>query len=83
MDGLHGEGAGCDTAPMDLRTALAAALALLALGVFAGWRGARPPNPHRGPRMMPWRFIMVLCAAGVMILLGQAALLAGWSPPAR
>lgn len=66
---------------MDLRTTLSAAAAFLALGLFAGWRGARAPDPRKGPRMVPWRFIMVLCAAGVMILLGQAASLLGWAPP--
>jgi len=66
---------------MDLRATLAVAAALLALGLFAGWRGARPPNPHKGPRMIPWRFIMVLAAAGLMIALAQAASLAGLGPP--
>ena len=35
---------------------IAAALWTLA----AGWMGSRPPNPNRGPRMMPWRFLMLL-----------------------
>lgn len=39
------------------------------LTVFAGWRGARPPDLTRGPRMTPWRFIMVLGAAFAMLLL--------------
>jgi hypothetical protein len=46
---------------LPLTTAIAAAL--LAIGLFCGWRGARPPNPLKGPRMIPWRFIMVTCAA--------------------
>lgn len=50
---------------------------LLALGVFAGWRGARPPNPHKGPRLIPWRFIMVLAAAGVMLMTVHAVNLLG------
>ncbi len=59
---------------MDLTATIAACAGLLALAVFAGWRGALPPNPHRGPRMAPWRFIMLLSAAG---LLGALTWLAG------
>lgn len=46
-------------------TLLAAALALT---VFAGWRGARPWDPRRGVRMIPWRFIMLLSGAVILIL---------------
>ncbi len=46
-------------------TLLAAALALT---VFAGWRGARPWDPRRGVRMIPWRFIMLLSSAMILIL---------------
>ena len=35
----------------------------LAMMLFCGWRGARPPDPMKGPRMMPWRFIMIGAAA--------------------
>jgi len=59
---------------MDLTATISACAGLLALAVVAGWRGARPPNPHRGPRMVPWRFIMLLSAAG---LLGALTWLAG------
>ncbi len=41
----------------------------LALALFAGWRGARPPNPHRGPRMIPWRLIMVSAAALLLAMI--------------
>ena len=54
----------CDTASqMEMTLTLAAAAGLAGLAVFAGWRGARPPNPHKGPRLIPWRFLMVLAAA--------------------
>lgn len=45
----------------------------LALGAaFAGWRGARPPNPHRGPRLIPWRFLMVLMTAcAILAVVGR------------
>ncbi|MGV9005791.1 MAG: hypothetical protein ACOH1H_03535 [Brevundimonas sp.] len=42
--------------------------AALALTVFCGWRGARPWDPRGGVRMAPWRFIMLLSAASVVIL---------------
>lgn len=54
---------------MSLQTTLAIAAALLALTVFAGWRGARPSNPAKGPRMVPWRMIMLLSAACSMPML--------------
>jgi hypothetical protein len=53
---------------MSFSLTLAIAAVLLALMVLSGWLGARPPNPHRGPRMAPWRFIMLLCAAGVLLM---------------
>ena len=41
----------------------------LALGAFFGWRGARPPDFRKGPRMMPWRWLMLMCAAVELILI--------------
>lgn len=62
-------------------------LALLAVGifgtVFCGWRGARPTDIHKGPRMMPWRFLMLLCAALVMMLLIHLVALFGGGPQPR
>ena len=51
---------------MSLSLTLALAAGLLALAVFSGWRGARPANPKRGPRMIPWRMIMLLASAGLL-----------------
>ncbi len=31
-----------------------------ALTVLCGYMGQRPMNPHKGPRMLPWRFLMLL-----------------------
>ncbi len=42
------------------------------LAAFAGWRGARLPNPQRGPRMIPWRWIMLLAATGAFIAVMQS-----------
>jgi hypothetical protein len=62
---------------MDLTATLAAAAAAVALTVFAGWRGARPWDPRKGVRMMPWRWIMVLSAAAVLVLLIHVGALLG------
>ena len=43
---------------MTMPVTLALFAAFAALAVFAGWRGARPPNPLKGARMAPWRMIM-------------------------
>jgi hypothetical protein len=68
----------CDTAShMEMNLTLGLTAGLLALAVFAGWRGAQPPNPHKGPRLVPWRFIMLAAAAGLVPLLGHLAQLAG------
>ncbi len=72
IGGSHGAplpftAAACDTASqMELPLTLTLAGGFVAMAVFAGWRGARPPNPHRGPRLVPWRFLMLLAAVGVL-----------------
>jgi hypothetical protein len=56
-------------------TAILAACAL-ALTVLFGWLGARPANPLRGPRLVPWRFLMLLAfLVMVLALVHLAALL--------
>jgi hypothetical protein len=62
---------------MDLTLTLALIAAFAAITVFAGWRGARPPDFVRGPRMIPWRPIMVAGAAGAMMLMLHLANLLG------
>ena len=62
---------------MNLQLTLAIAAGLLGLAVFAGWRGARPPNPLKGPRMIPWRMIMLLSAAGLLPMLAHLLNLVG------
>lgn len=62
---------------MDMTLTLEIAAGLLALAVFAGWRGARPPNPHKGPRLMPWRFLMLAAAACILPLLVHIVTLLG------
>lgn len=69
---------------MSLPLTLALIVATVGLAVFAGWRGAQPSQPHRGVRMMPWRFIMVLSGAVVFLLVVHLAALLGMpQPPVR
>ena len=65
---------------MDLRLLVALGMGLAALSAFAGWRGARPPNPMKGPRLIPWRAIMVFAAAGAVIVLVQIEQAVGFAP---
>lgn len=65
-----------------MSTTLAITAAFTALAGFAGWRGARPPDLVKGPRMAPWRLIMLTAAAVVILLLVHLASLTGvYSPP--
>ena len=59
--------------PVTLGSALAGAL----LALLFGWLGARPPDLQRGPRMAPYRFLMVLAATAVVLMLVHAANLLG------
>jgi hypothetical protein len=68
---------------MDAGHLLALAAAFAALAVFAGWRGARPPNPMKGPRMIPWRLIMVTSAAAAILLFSLSEQAAGLRVPGR
>ena len=68
---------------MSLFVTLALAAAAVALAVFAGWRGALPSQPHRGVRMIPWRLVMVLSCALVLLLVVHLAALVGVLPPPR
>ncbi len=52
---------------------------LAALTLFAGWRGSLPPNFAKGPRMIPWRPLMVCFAAGVAVLGAHLAALLGFA----
>lgn len=62
---------------MSLSYTLALIIAAVALTVFAGWRGARPWDPRKGVRMIPWRVIMLLSATAVFILAIHLAALMG------
>ncbi len=62
---------------MSLTLTLALLVAALALAVFAGWRGSRPWDLRRGVRMIPWRFIMLLCGVAILVLVVHLGTLAG------
>ena len=64
---------------MSLQVTLALGAIFLATAVFSGWRGARPPNPHKGPRLMPWRPMMVLSAVGALMMIVHLVNLSGIS----
>ncbi|WP_309643545.1 hypothetical protein [Phenylobacterium sp.] len=54
---------------MTLNLTVALCVACMAIAAFAGWRGAKPPNFAKGPRLAPWRLIMVTCAALALFFL--------------
>lgn len=54
---------------MDAVLTLILLILAIAVVVFSGWRGSRPPDLTRGPRMVPWRFLMLAFAALAFLLL--------------
>ena len=66
-------------AAMSMTLTLSLLAGALIVGVFAGWRGARPSDFLR-PRMVPWRFIMLLAGALAFLLIIHVASLLGVSP---
>ena len=62
---------------MDWPVTLAAAAGLAGLTAAFGWAGSRPPDLRRGPRMAPYRFLMVLAATGLLLMLVHMLNLAG------
>ncbi len=68
---------------MTMTVTLSVMIAALATAAFAGWRGSRPPDLIRGPRMVPYRFLMVLASTVALFMLLHLMTLAGYSPPPR
>jgi lysylphosphatidylglycerol synthetase-like protein (DUF2156 family) len=72
---------------MDLSLTLTVILLSLSalLAVFFGYMGARPVNPNRGPRMIPWRFLMLLSFTAALLMLVHLLTLLGLKsdPPMR
>ena len=64
---------------MSMTLTLSLLAAALIVGGFAGWRGARPSDFLK-PRMVPWRFIMLLAGAFAFLLLIHLGTLLGVTP---
>ncbi len=62
---------------MSWQITLAVAAGAAVLTALFGWLGARPVDPVRGPRLAPWRFLMMLGAAVVLYMLVHLLNLAG------
>lgn len=62
---------------MTIQITLSLLIGFIGAGVFCGWRGAQPSQPAKGVRMMPWRPLMVICAAGALLMLVHLANLMG------
>ncbi len=60
---------------LPLTAILAAVCALFAAG--SGYMGAKMPDPKRGPRMVPWRFLMLLAVVATLLLITHLLTLAG------
>ena len=62
---------------LTLSVTLLSALAGALLAAAFGWLGARPPDLQKGPRMAPYRFLMLLAGAWTLFMLVHAANLLG------
>jgi hypothetical protein len=60
---------------MDIAQTLALAFAALMLTILFGWIGARPAKLLGRPRLIPWRFLMLLAFVAVIAALVHAAAL--------
>jgi hypothetical protein len=60
---------------MNLPVTLVVAGAALALTLLFGALGARPVKPLAAPRLVPWRFMMMLAFLGVVVMLVHAVAL--------
>ena len=67
---------------MSMTLTLSLLAGALIVCVFAGWRGARPSDFLK-PRMVPWRFIMLLAGALAFLLIVHLGTLLGVTPQGR
>ena len=64
---------------MSLTLTLSLLAGAVIVGGVAGWRGAQPSDFLR-PRMVPWRFVMLLAGALAFLLLIHLGALLGLRP---
>jgi hypothetical protein len=62
---------------MNIPVTASLAAVFLALTVFCGWRGARGARPVAAPRLIPWRFLMLLTFTGMVAMLVHLVTLLG------
>lgn len=70
-------GGGFHLGRMSMQVTLIAMAILIALTALSGWRGAQPPNLVKGPRMIPWRPLMIVFATGAVMTGAHLAALLG------
>ena len=56
---------------------IAALFAAAVIAALFGWLGARKPDPSRGPRLAPYRFLMLAFAAVAVLMVVHLVNLAG------
>ena len=83
MPGLAGRAACRQLGRVSLSLTLILLAVCLAVTLFAGWRGALPPDLMKGPRMAPWRFMMLMFGAVSFLLAVHLAALFGFSRPGQ
>lgn len=54
---------------MTVPVTAALAVLFMAITLLCGWRGARAARPHAEPRLIPWRFLMLVAFTGMVALL--------------
>jgi hypothetical protein len=64
---------------MDWTTTLTGLVVATAGMLLFGWLGARPPDPLRGPRLAPYRLMMLVAAAAALLFAAHLLALAGVS----
>ena len=67
---------------MEMNESLIVLGAAVALTGLFGWLGARPWDLRKGPRMIPWRFLMMLSAIFAALMLAHLSTLLKGAPPA-
>lgn len=67
---------------MSLPLTLILLAAVAAMTLFSGWRGSLPPDLARGPRLIPWRPLMLMGVVTCLFLVIHLVNLAGFDTSA-